>query len=384
MNSLLSKIKRYHLPEMFAILYGRKHPSMVSVNITEHCNHDCIYCEVGRKRKVQFTKHLLREDMLWIIDQVHKNGIPKISICGGEPFLFKGLTELIDIAARKNIHCTVTSNGMIIHSLQDDEIDILKKCRTEVNISIDSFNESINDLTRGTPHALDNALKSFHRLNENGIPVTVLSVITRYNFSDLANFTKQSHSYGIRQVLFQPVIGCSNYPELPSIPHKYELNVPPMEVEVLMQELKKILRFEARHSIRTNAYRLYPWIRQYIESASHQGSNRFFNKVLKRFWCRDLEATIEVSFQGGIQPCGLLPASVFIQDHKDENLVQLWHIAMNDLQKSLKQGHYPEECNYCCHHFSRNMLASVMRYPFSNCSTIAKMLIPTLQHMIKI
>lgn len=117
-----------------------------------------------------------------------------------------------------------------------------------------------------------------------------------------------------------------------------------------------------------------PWITSYIQTASNQNGKWFFNGILKKFYCRDIHALIDIGYDGGIQPCGLSLASVSIYENRHLGLMQLWSVATKTIKDDLKIGKYPIYCNGCCHHFSRNMIASIIKYPIKNrtalCNTI--------------
>ncbi len=294
-------------------------------------------------------------------------------MCGGEPFLFDCLIDVVAYAGKKNIRCSITTNGMKVFKLSDQELGVLSDNKTEINISVDSFEESIQTFTRGTPAALQNALKSIIRLNERRIPVTILAAISKYNYHDLFNFISIAYKKGVKQVLFQPIIYYSNYPDRPTIENKSQLNVGIDKLNILMDELRKILKFESKNNISTNVYRILPWIEHYLKTAESQNGEWFFEKVLNKFYCREIYAIIDISYNGRIQPCGLAPAEISIFKNRQIGLIELWSQATSEIKNDLENNRYRQYCNGCCHHFSRNMLASIMKYPFENRATFVTM-----------
>lgn len=371
---MASKFSGNYLPEILALSIGRSKPGMVTVNLTNRCNQHCIYCEIGQNPASGHKDILTRDDLKWIIDEMAVNKIRKISLCGGEPFLFDGLVDIVSYAGKKNIRCSITSNGMTVHTLSESELNTLIRFKTEINISVDSFRDDIQTLTRGTSGALSNALKSIQLLSEKHIPVTVLTVISKYNCHDLYHFFTTAYEKGVKQVLFQPVIYYSNYPDRMAVDEKSLLNVGVDEIKPLMDQLCKILEFEKRHLISTNVYRIYPWIGHYLKTASNQGEKWFFDGVLKKFFCREVFAIVDISYDGGIQPCGLTAASVSIHKNRHEGLIPLWLKATEEIKKAMNDGNYYDYCNGCCHHFSRNMLASIFKYPITNRTALFTML----------
>jgi MoaA/NifB/PqqE/SkfB family radical SAM enzyme len=360
------KIKINYLPELSAFFLGRSGPSVVSVNLTERCNQHCIYCEIGHQNPAPGADFLRKEDLFWIIDQMSENKLRRLSMCGGEPFLFPQLMEVIDYAWSKGIRSNVTSNGMTVYRLKPEELELMKRCETTVNISIDSFDEKIQQLTRGHERAFADPCRSVQTLLENKIPILVLSAISKYNYRDLYDSMLKAYDAGVRQLLYQPVISFSNFPDKAAIAAKHSLNVSPAETELLLDELRKIHRFEKKHSISTNVYRIINWIGSYLELGGEYRQQWFFHEVLNKFYCREAFAVIDIDYHGGIQPCGLSSAAVNIRDQRDEGLMPLWRKATKDLHQDLKSGKFIPACNACCHKFGRNMLASVMKYPFAN------------------
>jgi MoaA/NifB/PqqE/SkfB family radical SAM enzyme len=368
-----SKLLKNYLPEIFALGFARSKPAMVTVNLTRRCNQHCVYCEIGISPPSMVKDTLTLDDLKWVIDQMAEQKIPKISLCGGEPFLFAGIIDLVAYAGKKNIRCSITTNGMTAHALTDPELETLKRCKTEVNISIDSFRDEINSLTRGSTVALSNALKSIDKLREKEIPVTVLTVISKFNFQDLSQFFAEACERGIKQVLFQPVIYYSNYPDRPTVENKSQFNVGMDQIDRLMEELKNILNFEKTHQIKTNVYRIFPWIQYYLKTAAGQNGHWFFQDVLPKFYCREIYAIIDISYDGGIQPCGLRPATVSIMNNRQSGLLGLWSEATEKTKNDLGNEKYYDCCNGCCHHFSRNMLASLAKYPVQNRMALIRM-----------
>ena len=259
----------------------------------------------------------------------------------------------------------------------------MKRYKTGINISIDSFHDNIQAHTRGTDTALSNALESIRKFKDEGISVTVLTVISKFNFRELSEFFTEAYERGIKEVLFQPVIYYSNYPDRLTVDGKAQLNVGGENLDELMDELEKILQFERTHRIKTNVYRFLPWIRFYLQTAATQNGKWFFKDVLDKFYCREVYAIIDISYDGGIQPCGLSPASVSITDNKHNGLVALWEKATREIKDDLLHERYYPCCNGCCHHFSRNMLASVMKHPVKNRIALISLLPLILSRMLK-
>ncbi len=366
------KLKVNYLPEIKKLFIGRAVPSMVSVNLTNRCNQQCIYCEIGQNQTRDHADLLNKTDLFWIVDQMVQLGIRRLSLCGGEPFLFSDLFEVVEYAFKNQIICNITTNGMTISHLSEKSLSILKKCNTTVNISVDSFHEPIQNKTRGNDKAYTETIRAIETCKSHEIPFIILTVISVFNYKDLILSLHRAHELGIKQILYQPVISFSNFPELDTINQKENLNVPFESLSSLMEELDKMFYFETKNDIKTNLYRIIPWIATYIKQFDKNTKIPFYKTVLPQFYCRESLEVIDIDYHGNIQPCGLIKGDIRIDPFGSVNLLTLWEIATSSLQEELKRNAYPKECSGCCHKFGRNMLASMMKYPIRNRKALLK------------
>jgi MoaA/NifB/PqqE/SkfB family radical SAM enzyme len=374
---MANKLYSNYLPEIAALKIRRKGPAAVSMNLNDQCNQHCVYCEIGNAIPSASGSQIVLKDIEWIIDQMATANIPRLALNGGEPFLFEHIIRVVKRAGEKGIGCSISSNGMNIHQLDEQALKTLKKHKTRINISVDSFNPEINDMIRGRKSALDNALKSIELLIEHKIELSLLCVISKYNFASLDEYVKRAHKRGIKEILFQPVIFHSNFPDRTVIPEKSNLNVNPGAIEILQSELDKVISFENKHRLKTNTYRIKLWIEEYLKGVSMKNGHYFFNHILKHFYCRELDSIIEINYDGGILPCGLGKAKYSIKEMRKEGLINGWNKARKELRESMDKQEFHPMCNACCHHFSRNMIASIIKYPYQNRHALS-ILVPAL------
>lgn len=361
-----TKVTNNYLPEFKAFMFGRKRPLAVSLNITDKCNQFCVYCEIGKNQSSNKTNMLNFDDLVLLVDEMNKNSIFRLSINGGEPFLFERLIEFVEYAASKNVRCSITSNGMGIYKLDNPELEVLKVCESEINISIDSFESDINNLIRGNNKATENAVKSVKKLIEYGIFPTILSAISTHNYKDIFSNIIEAQKIGVKQVLFQPIIYLSNYPDRNILKDKSRINVPKEGIDSLLLQLKKIHKYELRNSIKTNVYRLLPWVSDYLKFVDGNNKKYFWEGFLKKFECRDIYSIIDIAYDGEIQPCAFSSSGIYLSQIKKDGLLNVWKEAGKHLKSELESKQVPLFCNSCCNHFSRNMIYSAFRHPIRN------------------
>jgi len=117
--------------------------------VTDKCNLRCFYCmpEEGIKF-VRKEKLLSFEEMIRIITLLSEEGVNKIRITGGEPFLRKGIMSFLDqlTSIDKIDKVAITTNGTLTTKYLDD---LIKMGITSYNLSIDTVDKQrFYDITR--------------------------------------------------------------------------------------------------------------------------------------------------------------------------------------------------------------------------------------------
>src|SRR5258706_4310733 len=79
---------------------SRKFPLMVTLSITDRCNFRCVYCELPAMNRDEMST----QEWLGAIDELHRAGMMRASIMGGEPLVRPDVRLMIDHLAAKGIH----------------------------------------------------------------------------------------------------------------------------------------------------------------------------------------------------------------------------------------------------------------------------------------
>ena len=110
--------------------------------VTDRCNLRCHYCMPEEGINYVARKELMTyEEMLRIVSSFSKEGISKIRITGGEPFLRRDMMYFLESISKlpdlKKIH--ITSNGTLLM----DKIDALRQMGIrDINLSLDSLDRA--------------------------------------------------------------------------------------------------------------------------------------------------------------------------------------------------------------------------------------------------
>ncbi|MBF0594831.1 MAG: radical SAM protein [Candidatus Omnitrophica bacterium] len=180
------KYLKYFFAIIFAHLFAKNIPILVTLCVTHRCNMRCIYCYghfYDRKEPDMSTN-----DILHLIDEMSAAGTKYISLNGGEALLRDDLDVIVDKIRAKGILCHLSTNGLLVRH----KVHLLKLIDS-LAISFDGIGQA-NDLNRGQgmyPRVLDAIIF----LHEQKIPFHTHTVITKNNSMDIGSILDLAEKY---------------------------------------------------------------------------------------------------------------------------------------------------------------------------------------------
>lgn len=177
--------------------------------VTDRCNLRCFYCMPENGIKYVNRKDLLSyEEMERMVRIFSKEGISKLRITGGEPFVRRGMTDFLEsiseIETLKEIH--ITTNG----TFTEEKIARLSKIGIKsINLSLDSLDpKRFFDITRRD--LFKDVMNTLHLLLDSNIRVKInMVVMDGRNIEDIypmLELTKE-HKLGVRFIEEMPFNG---------------------------------------------------------------------------------------------------------------------------------------------------------------------------------
>lgn len=166
--------------KMLVDSFGRVH-NYLRISVTDRCNFRCIYCNPFLYYKPK--KELLSfEEILRISKLLVDNGVEKIRVTGGEPFVRKNLIQLLEKLNELNIkELNISTNGYLIDKYIDDLTKISKL--RKINISLDTFKpEKFEFISRVSKNYLSKVIDNI-RLASKYFDVKV-NVVLMKNIND--------------------------------------------------------------------------------------------------------------------------------------------------------------------------------------------------------
>lgn len=186
--------------------FGRTH-NYLRISLTDNCNLRCFYCMP--EENYDFTPHskLMQADEIDTIAKLFvQQGVNKIRLTGGEPFVRKDASKIIQNLGQLPVQLNCTTNGIRI----DDMLpEIINSDFHSINISLDTLQkEKFQKITRR--NYFDRVLKNINLLLENNIKtkinVVMMKGINDDEIFDFIEFTKE-HPVEIRFIEFMPFSG---------------------------------------------------------------------------------------------------------------------------------------------------------------------------------
>ncbi len=186
----------------------------VRLAVTDRCNLRCFYCMPEEGISYVKREELLSyEEMHRLITVLASEGVNKVRITGGEPFLRKGMFEFIDsinqIDGINDLH--ITTNGTLtkgkVHRFKEIGIK-------SVNLSLDTLNkERFFQITRRDEY--DTVMDTLHELLECGIKTKINCVVMQgQNIDDIIPMVAmtETHPISVRFIEEMPFNGSGDHP----------------------------------------------------------------------------------------------------------------------------------------------------------------------------
>ena len=174
-----------------------KNINEVHIEITNMCNLSCTYCYaetlLPEKHKSMnlFTNELYRTTIMKILSE-SKSDFLDIVFHGGEPLLHK--PEWFDEACtfakemanevNKKVFFSMQSNLTI---LRDAHVDVFKKHKVSVGVSLDGDKETHNKM-RGR---FNTTIRNIEKLRDAGLFGGVIIVVSHHNYDKIPAFFEQ-------------------------------------------------------------------------------------------------------------------------------------------------------------------------------------------------
>ncbi|MDR0467004.1 MAG: GTP 3',8-cyclase MoaA [Deltaproteobacteria bacterium] len=188
--------------------YGRS-VRYLRLSVTDRCNLRCLYCRGSLwERHIPHEEVLRYEELARLVELGVEQGIEKVRLTGGEPFVRKGFMDFLRMLRERypRVKLRLTSNGVLL----GEYVKALKELGIEaINLSLDSLRPE--GFLAATGHDLFPVVRrNLDALLAEGVQVKINVVaIKDINRQDMRAFMDfaRSHPVEVRFIEFMPMGG---------------------------------------------------------------------------------------------------------------------------------------------------------------------------------
>lgn len=163
---------------------------------TRACNLRCVHCYASATPGPA-PGELDHEEARAMLRDLKTFGVPAVLFSGGEPLARPDTPELIGYAASIGLHCTLSTNGVLIDEPMADRLAALGL--RYVGISIDGTPDR-HDKLRGLPGAFDASVAAIDRCRARGIKVGLRFTVHALNQEDMDGVFDLCLDHGVERL----------------------------------------------------------------------------------------------------------------------------------------------------------------------------------------
>lgn len=345
-DSYLIKIEK---PEIFSlndIVKTPKNPlKTLILHTTYECNLRCKHCyiDAGMKKKDEMDS----QELSRIVKEFGEIGGLGVDLSGGEALLKKGIEEVIQTARNQKLRTVVLSNAT---DLNLDQLKRISPYLDGIAVGLDGLYES-NDKIRGTG-SFKKTITGLEKIAENGIELSLTTLITPESIPQLVNFPEFISKYGCKQwSLVMPRPSGRFAKEKEKIQENYSLWETAKKNGLLQSLQEKANKYNVSVIL---DHILVPGTKKRIEETSHDFIYETYNKG-RACW----DNTLTVMPNGDVKCCLFFDGQVY------ENI----------RNKSLKEVYFSEK--------RENALKEFLKYPVEKCPFVEKSILSEFERKIK-
>lgn len=292
-------------------------PYTLELYPTLRCNLDCAFCDTTYRKK-RAADELTRDRYLALADEAASLEVRRCYILGGgEPMVAREITpDLMERLKSHGIYGILGTNGTLFTEpiLQR----VVEMGWDELHFSLDGSTPEINDVLRGQKGVYRRVTEVMERLktlrgNRPGPRMLIHTVVTRLNYTQLADIVTLAHRLGCFRVNFDALV--------PYRPEQLALAMTPEDRAAIPHFAEAGLAVAEKLGMETT-------LSQFLTSrALDRGHMQFHSdpqEDLLNSPCLNPWHHIVVHHNGKVSPCCVIPAEEHCDDVRLRSLREVW------------------------------------------------------------
>jgi radical SAM protein with 4Fe4S-binding SPASM domain len=324
------------------------------MELTLRCNLRCLHC--GSAAGDARTNELALPEIIPILEDLRALGAKRLVLLGGEPLLHPDWEEIVTMAKAFGLRVSLISNGLAV--TQTVALALAGLGVDVVGISIDGASDEIHDGLRGAVGARMRAWAAVEHVRGAGIPVTIITTVTRANLAELPLLRHQIASQGGLVWQIQAANGTGERFPRDLLPSPADL----LSVARFVEETRRLFPTErlavaTGHNIGHHAC----GVSDYAAAGAWRG-------------CSGGITSLGIASDGSVKPCLSMGDREIVGNLRSVRLRDLWqnpalfarnrHFAPGRLVGGCAQCPHGSECRAGCPEMARTATGDVWDNPF--------------------
>lgn len=173
----------------------------LDLHLTTACNMKCSFCGAWEYGKQQ--AYISFEDACSALRAGRQAGYKITTLTGGEPSIHENYLDIIQYAHSLGYWTVVTTNGLC---LNDNMIDVFKKCKTLVRVSIHTLKPKLHEEITGE-NTLHTIMANINRLSEEKVNLGFGCTVFDKNIEEMDALAKYACKSRASFIRYTPVVG---------------------------------------------------------------------------------------------------------------------------------------------------------------------------------
>lgn len=208
-------------------------PLIVSWDITNKCNLNCLFCYNKSHAK---WKETLPEEKLTIAKKISQMEPLWVCLCGGEPLMVKELPFIIEVLSSGKTQISMVTNGWFLNRAY---LKILKKAGLRaLQFSLDGIKPTTHDRLRRRNGSFQRVVEAIKLAVAEGFFVEVAFCPTKLNYKEFPEVVEFVFNLGAKGIRTQPLMILGRAKEYKRFLQMNEKEEKEFE-KLVMEEVKK-------------------------------------------------------------------------------------------------------------------------------------------------
>ena len=172
-------------------------PLFISWQLTRDCDLCCLHCCTESAPGKRMRDELDRDEAMRVVDEIVRNDVPYVMLCGGEPLVVPHFLEIAETLGKAGVRLKIETNGQKIDAAIADRLARLPI--RSIQISLDGDTEEVYQAQR-PGGSLAKAHAACRAVRAAGLPLEITFAPTRLNIHEASAVIDRARDFGAFQL----------------------------------------------------------------------------------------------------------------------------------------------------------------------------------------